>query len=496
MVSQKGRKNILKILSRKILRPWRLRRCSEPQGGIIWHKKRALLPALLAAIILVMSPIAAYAADTPDITMKINGRRATPDVAPFIYNGGYTMVPLRFASTPLDATLLWDNTTKTATLIREDLSVTLVIGNTQATVNGQNVAMTVPAMAKEGRTFVPLRFVAENMGAVVQWLPTQKLITIDFPDAPTEMKISGYYYDYRSLDMLEQHMDTFDEVIHFGYRILADGSIAQKDYFAKDLFESQAYDLLIQNGITPLLLITGFDRTISDTVLASADLRTTLVNNIRDLVLEKGMAGVDLDFEAVSASQKDNFTALVHELKTTLGKNYIVSLSLPPRSNDRQTWLDGYDYAALAAEADQLLVMFYNQHYSGGAPGPVAGADWMETTLEYLLQYIPTEKFHAGLGAYGYVWPENQKGSSVYIEGAIETASTMGVTIQRDETSGVPWFSYVGTDGVPRQLWFEDAQSLAQKAALAKEYGLAGIAIWRMGIVPYNVWLAVVDAIS
>jgi len=495
-VLKKVRENLLKILSEKISRPWRLGICSQSQGGIIWHRKRVLMPALLAAIILVMSPIAAYAADASEITMKINGRRATPDVAPFIYGGGYTMVPLRFASTPLDATLLWDNTTKTATLIREDLSVTLIIGNDQATVNGGPVTMTVPAMAKDGRTFVPLRFVAENMGAVVQWLSTQKLITIDFPNAPTEMKISGYYYDYRSLDMLEQHIDTFDDVIHFGYRILANGSIAQKDYFAKDLFESQAYDLLIENGITPLLLITAFDRTISDTVLASADLRTALVNNICDLVMEKGMAGVDLDFEVVSASQRDNFTALVQELKTALGKNYTVSLSLPPRSNDRQTWLDGYDYAALAAEADQLIIMFYNQHYSGGSPGPVAGADWMKTTLEYLLQYIPVEKYHAGLGAYGYVWPENQKGSSVYIAGAIETASTMGVTIQRDEASGVPWFTYAGTDGVTRQLWFEDAQSLAQKAALAKEYGLAGIAVWRMGIIPYDVWLAIVDAVS
>jgi|GEM_PF-1122390 len=496
MVSQKVLRNILETLSEKILRPWRLGMCSQSQGGIIWHKRKVLLPAILAAVFLISAPLAALAADTSDITMKINGRRATPDVAPFVYNGGYTMVPLRFASTPLDATLLWDNTTKTATLTREDLTITLVIGNDQAIVNNEAVTMAVPAMSKEGRTFVPLRFVAENMGAVVQWLPAEKMITIDFPNAPSEMKITGYYYDYRSLDMLEQHMDTFDDVIHFGYRILADGSISEKNYFDLDLFESDAYDLIKENGITPLLLVTGFDRTISDTVLASADLRTALVNNICALVEEKGMAGVDLDFEAVSVSQRDNFTALVHELKTTLGDDYTVSLSLMPRSNDRQTWLDGYDYAALSAEADQLIIMLYNQHYSGGSPGPVAGADWTETTIEYLLQFIPAEKFHAGLGAYGYVWPENQKGSSVYIDGAIETATTMGATIQRDEASGVPWFTYVGTDGVIRQLWFEDAQSLAQKAALAKEYGLAGIAVWRMGIIPYDVWIAIVNAVS
>ena len=61
--------------------------------------------------------------------------------------------------------------------------------------------------------------------------------------------------------------------------------------------------------------------------------------------------------------------------------------------------------------------MLYNQHYAGGTPGAVAGIDWMETTIQYLLQYIPEEKFYAGLGAYGYSWlVDGGGGTSIHIK--------------------------------------------------------------------------------
>ena len=215
------------------------------------------------------------------------------------------------------------------------------------------------------------------------------------------------------------------------------------------------------------------------------------------MLKEDGYCGVDLDFESVSPASRDNFTAFVKELDQAFGSKYTLSLSLRPKSNDSQTWLDGYDYASLSKYADKMIVMLYNQHYAGGTPGAVAGIDWMETTIQYLLQYIPEEKFYAGLGAYGYSWlVDGGGGTSIHITRAYELAEKYGSVIQRDETTGVPWFYYVNDLGESRVLWFEDAYSMGQKAALVKEYGLAGVAVWRMGIVPDDVWEAVISAIE
>ncbi len=429
------------------------------------------------------------------ITIEVNGGVVKPDAAPFIENG-VTMVPLRFVSEPIGALLTWDGKTKTAGVFREGQEVTVELGNKTAYVNGQAVEMLKAALIRSGRTFVPLRFIAEGLGAQVNWLPQTSTVTVDFPGMERAMKVSGYYFDYRSLDMLQTHKETFDDIIHYGYRLLGDGSIAEKDYFLLDKFQNEGQACAKESGCRTLMLMTAFDKAISDQVLSSPKLRAIAIENICRLVKEKGHNGVDLDFEAVSAARRDDYPAFVRELKAALGQDYIVSLSVTCRNNDSQTWKDGYDYAALAKAADQVLIMFYDQHYGGGPPGPIAGADWMEESILYLLKYIPKDKFHAGLGAYGRNWVIGGSGSAEFIANAFNLAASTGAEIQRDEASGVPWFKYTADDGRERVVWFEDAQSLGQKAALAKKYNLAGITVWRMGVIPDEVWLSIVNAVK
>jgi len=202
-----------------------------------------------------------------------------------------------------------------------------------------------------------------------------------------------------------------------------------------------------------------------------------------------------LDFETVSTFSRVDYVSFVKELKAALGSSYTLSLSLMPKTNDKQTWLNGYDYASLAKYADRCVVMLYNEHYSGSQPGPVASTDWYEETIQYMLQYIPAEKFHAGLGSYGYSWPvAGGKGTAVRMTAAQQIAAQYGIIIQRDAASGVPWFRYTKEDGIEYIVWFEDSVSLAQKAAIAKKYDLAGIAVWRIDFMSGNDWQAIRNA--
>ncbi|MEG1500812.1 MAG: glycosyl hydrolase family 18 protein [Clostridiales bacterium] len=453
-----------------------------------------LLVAVLSFCIL--APMA-LAADKP-ITMEVNGVNVKPDVAPFVVNG-VTMVPLRFVGQPMQATLLWDGAAKKATLIKDAVQVDVVMGKKTASVNGEEKPLLEAAREKGGRTFIPLRFVAESLGAQVEWLPKNSLVTINFPGSAAPFKITGYYYDANSLTMLQDYHDSFNDIIHFGYRVTGDGTVLEKANFSKDLFESQAYDYAVAEGIKPLLLVTCFEKANSDTLLSSSANRANAIANIVDMMKKKGFSGVDLDFEAVSVANRADFAVFVRDLKAAMGKEYLLSLSVPPKNNDKQTWRDGYDYQALAQSADQVIVMFYNEHYSGGTAGPVAGADWLEQGIEYMSQYIPMQKMHIGLGAYGYSWPTagtGGGGSSLHIARCRELIAEKGVQVQRDAKSGVPYFDYVGSDGIARQAWFEDGQSLAQKATIAKKSGAAGIAVWRMGFVPNDVWDDVLKSIQ
>ena len=455
---------------------------------------RIMYAVLLTVVLMFVIANAAQAAETRQINMYVDGFPVTMDTEPYLYKD-YTMVPLRFAASTLNATLLWDNDTRTATLIKGSTVIELTIGKEYALVNGEQVKLSAPVQLKDERTFIPVRFVSETLGGTVNWVNETSTVQIYFPRA-VPFRIIGYYYDADSLTMARSYLSSFTDVIHFNYEVAADGQIIEKKKVNPDLYAECAPMLRVSSRGNQLL-VTGFDRESLNKMLADPLLRNTAISNLYRLVISSNYSGVDIDFEAVNPEQRENYVNFVKELRAALPSYKTISLSIIPRNNDRQTWLDGYDYEGLARYADFVNVMFYNQSYAGSAPGPVAGADWMEECINYLLQYIPRHKIVAGLGCYGYNWPTaGGNGVSVRIAAALEMAEKHGAEILRDAKSGVPYYTYISDDGEARTVWFEDGQSLAQKAALAKKYGLAGIAIWRMGFFPDEVFDQILNAVK
>jgi hypothetical protein len=117
-------------------------------------------------------------------TFTINGARRTLDSPPVIKNGR-TLVPIRVIIEALGGTVAWDATTKKATVTLGKKTIVLWIGKSTATVNGVSTlidstnAKVVPEIIN-GRTMLPLRFVAENLGATVGWDQNTQTITITY----------------------------------------------------------------------------------------------------------------------------------------------------------------------------------------------------------------------------------------------------------------------------------------------------------------------------
>lgn len=130
---------------------------------------RKIIAGAAAAVMLVSS--SAVSAKTP--TIKFNSEIMTLDAEPYITDAGNTMIPFRAVFEAADANVLWDESKKTVIAVKgsgEDCtSVVLQIGNNEAFVNDDKVELDSAAEIKEGRTFVPLRFVMETLGAKVDW---------------------------------------------------------------------------------------------------------------------------------------------------------------------------------------------------------------------------------------------------------------------------------------------------------------------------------------
>lgn len=90
------------------------------------------------------------------------------EVAPFIINGR-TLVPVRFIAEAFGAEVGWDDLTRTVTVKKDNDLLSLAIGSNVINKNGENIAIDVPAEIYNERTMLPLRAVTENLGKKVFW---------------------------------------------------------------------------------------------------------------------------------------------------------------------------------------------------------------------------------------------------------------------------------------------------------------------------------------
>lgn len=118
-------------------------------------------------------------------TMYVNNVPKQIDVPPTIIEGR-TVLPIRYVVEPLGAKIFWDDVEKRVTIEFKNITIDLWIGKSVAKVNGKDTAIDpnnpkVVPLILNGRTMLPVRFVAENLGCDVGWDGTTKTVTITYP---------------------------------------------------------------------------------------------------------------------------------------------------------------------------------------------------------------------------------------------------------------------------------------------------------------------------
>ena len=116
-----------------------------------------------------------------------NNRNAVPYV-----KNGHTMIPIRSVIEGLGGKVDWDPTLNGARCTLNGITITMPIGSEYAYINGEPVKMTTPAIVTNGRTMIPVRFVAENLGYDVDWISDGSYVVIR---ESSKEWISGYQYN-------------------------------------------------------------------------------------------------------------------------------------------------------------------------------------------------------------------------------------------------------------------------------------------------------------
>lgn len=120
------------------------------------------------AFVSVAAASAATASNQPDLAVLLNGKKIDfPDEKPQVDSSSRVLIPVRFVSEALGAKVAFEG--KTVIITQGAKNVRLTIGSNAALVNGERLVLDTKAVAVNGRTLVPLRFVSEALGQKVRW---------------------------------------------------------------------------------------------------------------------------------------------------------------------------------------------------------------------------------------------------------------------------------------------------------------------------------------
>lgn len=247
----------------------------------------------------------------------------------------------------------------------------------------------------------------------------------------------------------------------------------------------------------------------AETILSSAENRTAAVNAIiEELTVDyrqlgyNPYSGVTIDFENLRGSEmRQNFTAFLTELNEELdsiGKSLYVAVQPPMRSG---AYFDGYDFKAIGEVCDKIIVMAYDYYAktitsdvmeSGFTTTPVTPFD----EVYYALKVITDEntgvadksKVVLGLSMSNVGWTVvdgvivNSTGKTYTYEEIADMIND-GAEVKYLDKYKNPYIVY--DDGEEKQIiWYEDETSVKDKIKLAEMFGIDGISIWRIGLIP------------
>jgi cellulose synthase/poly-beta-1,6-N-acetylglucosamine synthase-like glycosyltransferase/peptidoglycan/xylan/chitin deacetylase (PgdA/CDA1 family)/spore germination protein YaaH len=210
--------------------------------------------------------------------------------------------------------------------------------------------------------------------------------------------------------------------------------------------------------------------------------RAALLARLEPVLAGMRARGVMFDFEALPASAQRDYARFLEEAARRLHPGgLLVTLTAPV---DDASW----NLPAIGRAADSVVLMDYDQHFIGDAPGPIAAQPWFVDRLRAALRAIPRRKAIVAIGSYGYDWAEGQASADpVSIEDAWLTAHDSGAPVRFDPAGGNATFDYQ-EDGTDHHVWFLDAASAWNQVRAARHEGAGGIALWRLGSEDAGFW--------
>lgn len=304
-------------------------------------------------------------------------------------------------------------------------------------------------------------------------------------------EMSAFYvnWDDTSFTSLKANLDSLDRITAEWLHIVTpDGRVKVDDEGKVDL--TLKYIRALRPHMPVIALVNnflgsekGWDSKSLATLLKDPHARGRVIESILAFVKAKGLQGVNIDFENLPESSMDNqvtFMSELHEAFHPIGLE--VSECVPA---DDAAW----PYARLGRFTDYLVIMAYDEHYSGSAAGPVASQGWFARNVRARAAEVGAGKLVIAMGNYGYDWKDKAEGGNqISFQEAVQTAEESEGEIALDPNALNPTFDYYDEKDVLHHVWFLNAVSSYNEMVDCASVTPRGYALWRLGSEDPSVW--------
>ncbi len=222
-------------------------------------------------------------------------------------------------------------------------------------------------------------------------------------------------------------------------------------------------------------------------LMSSTSTRRKLIENLMKEADTYGFDGFNLDFESLKSEAGRHYVQFIREMSVACrNKGLVLSVDNYVPS----AYTSFYNRKEQGTVADYVIIMGYDEHYAGGEAGSVASLPYVEDGIVNTLKEVPKEKVINGVPFYTRVWmvEDGKTTSKAYgISDARQWVRDKGVELVWQQDLG-QYYGQAESEEGSQYIWMEEERSLGLKIDLINQYDLAGVACWKLGFEPAEIW--------